>query len=64
MVPPIPRVDKDFDPWAELEVVRMIDSQYIVSTNTLQLGENFYFNKINPMAYVPYSFTKWDWWGK
>ncbi|MFA9424430.1 MAG: acetoacetate decarboxylase family protein [Sedimentibacter sp.] len=56
--------DSPHDPWAELEVVRMIGSQYIVSTNTLQPGENFYFNKIDPMAYVPYSFVKWDWWGK
>jgi acetoacetate decarboxylase len=57
-------IDSPHDPWAELEVVRMIGSQYIVSTNTLAAGENLYFNKIDPMAYVPYSFTKWDWWGK
>ncbi|MGV8980803.1 acetoacetate decarboxylase family protein [Clostridium sp.] len=56
--------DSPHDPWAELEVVRMIGSQYIVSTNTLEPGENLYFNKIDPMGYVPYSFTKWDWWSK
>ena len=56
--------DSPHDPWAELEVVRMIGSQYIVSTNTLEAGENLYFNKIDPMKYVPYSFTKWDWWSK
>lgn len=57
-------IDSPHDPWAELEVVRMIGSHYIVSTNTLEAGENLYFNKIDPMAYVPYSFTKWDWWAK
>jgi len=56
--------DSPHDPWAELEVVRMIGSQYIVSTNTLQSGENLYFNKIDPMAFVPYSFLRWDWWSK
>lgn len=56
--------DSPHDPWAELEVVRMIGSQYIVSTNTLEQGENLYFNKIDPMAFVPYSFLRWDWWGK
>lgn len=56
--------DSPHDPWAELEVVRMIGSQYIVSTNTLEAGENLYFNKIDPMGYVPYAFSKWDWWGK
>lgn len=56
--------DSPHDPWAELEVVRMIGSQYIVSTNTLESGENLYFNKIDPVAFVPYSFLRWDWWGK
>ncbi|MBW9156858.1 acetoacetate decarboxylase family protein [Clostridium tagluense] len=56
--------DSPHDPWAELEVVRMIGSQYMVSTNTLEPGENLYFNKIDPMGFVPYSFTKWDWWAK
>ncbi|MBW9154209.1 acetoacetate decarboxylase family protein [Clostridium estertheticum] len=56
--------DSPHDPWAELEVVRMVGSQYTVSTNTLEPGENLYFNKIDPMGFVPYSFTKWDWWAK
>ena len=56
--------DSPHDPWAELEVVRMIGSQYMVSTNTLEPGQNMYFNKIDPMGFVPYSFTKWDWWAK
>lgn len=56
--------DSPHDPWAELEVVKMIGSQYIVSDNTLLPGENLYFNKIDPFGYVPYSFTRWDWWGK
>ncbi|MGH4120770.1 acetoacetate decarboxylase family protein [Clostridium sp.] len=60
----ITMTDSPHDPWAELEVVRMIGSQYIVSTNTLEPGENLYFNKIDPMGFVPYSFTKWDWWTK
>jgi acetoacetate decarboxylase len=60
----ITMTDSPHDPWAELEVVRMIGSQYIVSTNTLEPGENLYFNKIDPMGFVPYSFTKWDWWAK
>jgi len=56
--------DSPHDPWAELEVVKMIGSQYTVSTNTLEPGENLYFNKIDPMEFVPYSFIKWDCWEK
>lgn len=57
-------IDSPHDPWAELEVVKMVSSQYIVSTNTLEAGEILYLNKINPLSFVPYSFTKWDWAGK
>lgn len=56
--------DSPHDPWAELEVVKMIGCQYIVSDNTLLPGENLYFNKIDPLGFVPYSFTRWDWWSK
>lgn len=56
--------DSPHDPWAELEVVKMIGAQYIVSTNTLEPGENLYFNKIDPMKFLPYSFIRWDWWSK
>ncbi|MGH4039207.1 MAG: acetoacetate decarboxylase family protein [Sphaerochaeta sp.] len=57
-------LDSPHDPWAELEVVKMVGSQYIVSTNTLEAGEILHSNKINPMSFVPFSFNKWDWWGK
>lgn len=56
--------DSPHDPWAELEVVKMVSSQYIISTNTLEAGKILYFNKIDPLSYVPYSFSKWDWAGK
>ncbi len=57
-------LDSPHDPWAELEVVKMVASQYIVSTNTLEAGEILRENKIDPLAFVPYSFNKWDWGGK
>lgn len=54
-------VDSPHDPWAELEVVRMIGSRYVVSTNSLLPGEVLHDQKINPMEFVPYSFIRWDW---
>jgi acetoacetate decarboxylase len=50
------------DPWIELEIVRLLGGVYTVGDNTLQKGENL--GVINPMEYVPFSFNKWDWWGK
>lgn len=58
----ITMIDSPHDPWAELEVVRMVGSKFMVSTNTLEPGENLYFNKIDPREFVPYSFLRWDWW--
>lgn len=54
-------VDSPHDPWVELEVVKMIGSRYVISTNTLLPGEVLHDQKINPMEFVPYSFIRWDW---
>lgn len=50
------------DPWGELEVVKMLGGVYTIGDNILERGENL--GRIHPMEYVPYSFIRWDWWGK
>ncbi len=52
--------DSPHDPWAELEVVKMLGAIYTVSTNTLLKGS--ILAPINPVSYIPYSLQKWDWW--
>lgn len=48
------------DPWAELEVVKMLGAVYTVGTNTLFKGT--VLTQVNPATYIPYSLNKWDWW--
>jgi acetoacetate decarboxylase len=55
-------LESPHDPWAELEIVRMLGGIYTVGDNVLRQGETL--EKINPMEFVPYSFLKWDWWLK
>ncbi|MDS0525773.1 acetoacetate decarboxylase family protein [Clostridium sp. SHJSY1] len=52
--------DSQHDPWTELEVVKMLGCSYTVGTAVLLRGE--VLAEVDPMAYVPYSYTKWDWW--
>lgn len=52
--------DSPHDPWAELEVVKMLGGIYTVSTNVLLKGT--ILEEINPMSFIPYSYLRWDWW--
>lgn len=52
--------DSPHDPWAELEVVRMLGSVYTVSTTVLLKGT--VLTEVNPATFLPYSYLRWDWW--
>nr|MDO8084245.1 acetoacetate decarboxylase family protein [Candidatus Sigynarchaeum springense] len=47
------------DPWAELEVVKVLGALYIKSNNTMYPGS--VVAEVDGRAFVPYSFIKWDW---
>ncbi len=47
------------DPWHEVEVVNPIGAMRMVGDNTMLGGK--VLTEIDPMAYLPYSMTRWDW---
>ena len=49
----------NYDPWYEVEVVKPIGAMRIVGDNTALSGQ--VLTELDPMAYLPYSWTKWDW---
>ena len=50
----------DYDPWAEVEVIKMLGAVYTVGNNTMQRGS--VVAEVDPGAFVPYATLKWDWW--
>lgn len=52
--------DSPHDPWAELEVVKMLGCDYTVGTKVLLRGS--VLAEVDPMEFLPYSASKWDWW--
>jgi acetoacetate decarboxylase len=50
----------DYDPWAEVEVVKMLGALYTVGNNTMLRGS--VVAEAAPAAFVAYSLLKWDWW--
>jgi len=50
----------EHDPWAEVEIVRMLGAVYTVGHNTMLRGE--VVAEVDPVAFEPYAFLKWDWW--
>lgn len=50
--------DSDYDPWGEVEVVRMLGAIYTVGNNSMLGGE--VVDDVDPTAFAPYSFLKWD----
>ena len=50
----------DYDPWAEVEVVKMLGAVYTVGNNTMLRGN--VVAEVDPVAFAPYSTLKWDWW--
>jgi acetoacetate decarboxylase len=50
----------DYDPWAEIEVVKMLGAVYTVGNNTMLRGS--VVAEVDPAAFAPYATMKWDWW--
>lgn len=50
----------DYDPWAEVEIVRMLGAVYTVGHNTMLPGE--VVAEADPLAFLPYALLKWDYW--
>lgn len=50
----------DHDPWAEVEVVRMLGGLHAVGSNTMLRGE--VVAEVDPVAFEPYAGLKWDSW--
>jgi len=50
----------DYDPWSEVEVVRILGAAYTVGHNTMLRGN--VVAEVDPVAFAPYALLKWDWW--
>ncbi len=48
----------DYDPWAEVEVVRVLGAVYTVGDNSMKSGT--VVAEVDPMEFAPYAFLKWD----
>jgi acetoacetate decarboxylase len=48
----------DYDPWAEVEVVRMLGALYIRGDNSMLQGKAV--AEVGSNEFVPYGFLKWD----
>jgi len=49
----------DYDPWAEIEVVKVLGAVYTVGNNTMQRGS--VVAEADPAAFAPFALLKWDW---
>ena len=47
------------DPWAELEVVKLLGAAYTKGHNTMQRGT--VVAEVDTIKFLPYGFLKWDW---
>jgi acetoacetate decarboxylase len=50
----------DYDPWSEVEIVRVLGSIYTVGHNTMLRGE--VVAETDAAAFAPYAYLKWDYW--
>jgi acetoacetate decarboxylase len=50
----------EYDPWAEVEIVRVLGAVYTVGNNTMLRGE--VVAEVDPIAFEPYANLKWDYW--
>jgi len=48
----------DYDPWSEVEVVKMLGAVYTVGDNSMLGGR--VVADVEPMQFAPYAFLKWD----
>lgn len=47
------------DPWAEVEIVRVLGAIYQTGNNSMLAGK--VLAEVDPEKFLPYSFLKWDW---
>jgi acetoacetate decarboxylase len=50
--------NSEYDPWAEVEVVRMLGALYTVGDNSILSGKTV--AEIGFLEFLPYAFLKWD----
>lgn len=50
----------DYDPWSEVEIVRMLGAVYTKGNNTMLRGK--VVAETDPIAFMPFALTKWDYW--
>jgi acetoacetate decarboxylase len=50
--------DSVFDPWAEVEIVRILGALYTHGNNTMHRGK--VVAEVDPAVFAPYAFLKWD----
>jgi acetoacetate decarboxylase len=48
----------DYDPWAEVEIVRVLGAVYTVGDNSMRSGA--VVAEVGQMDFAPYAFLKWD----
>jgi acetoacetate decarboxylase len=48
----------DYDPWAEVEVVKMLGAMYARGDNSMVAAK--VVAEAEPMEYAPHAFLKWD----
>jgi acetoacetate decarboxylase len=49
----------EYDPWSEVEIIRMLGAVYVVGNRTTLKGS--VEAELDPAAFAPYSLLKWDW---
>jgi len=47
------------DPWAEIEIVKILGALYIKTDNTMYPGKKV--AEVSSEDFLPYSYNKWDW---
>jgi acetoacetate decarboxylase len=48
----------DYDPWSEVEIVKLLGAIYTVGNNSMLRGQ--VVAEADPVTYAPYAFLKWD----
>jgi acetoacetate decarboxylase len=48
----------DYDPWAEVPVVKMLGAVFMVGDNSMRPGK--VMAEVDPLTFAPYAFLKWD----
>ena len=50
--------ESGYDPWAEVEVVKILGAMYTVGDNSMLAGKSV--AEVDPMTFAPSAFLKWD----